>query len=194
MKTMLRFPSARFLTAGLLLTGVALTAHAGKPDRVEDGKHGKSHAKEKRHDDDHRRADRREDRRDDRRDDRREGVVLRQPTSPGVSVNIQIGGYFREPQRQAAYAYYEPRLRSGKCPPGLAKKHNGCMPPGQVKHWHRGQPLPREVVYYPVPAEVQVNLGVAPAGHKFVRVASDILLIAVGTGLVVDAIEDLGRL
>jgi Ni/Co efflux regulator RcnB len=35
---------------------------------------------------------------------------------------------------------------------------------------------------------------VPPEGHKFVRVASDILLIAIGTSLVVDAIEDLGRL
>ena len=25
------------------------------------------------------------------------------------------------------------------CPPGLAKKHNGCMPPGQAKKWARGQ-------------------------------------------------------
>ena len=26
----------------------------------------------------------------------------------------------------------------GGCPPGLAKKHNGCMPPGQAKRWGRG--------------------------------------------------------
>jgi Ni/Co efflux regulator RcnB len=39
-----------------------------------------------------------------------------------------------------------------------------------------------------------VKLGVPPAGHKYVRVAADILMIAVGTGLVVSAIEDLGRL
>src|SRR6185437_9895583 len=25
------------------------------------------------------------------------------------------------------------------CPPGLAKKHNGCMPPGQAKKLYRGQ-------------------------------------------------------
>lgn len=25
------------------------------------------------------------------------------------------------------------------CPPGLAKKHNGCMPPGQAKKWQRGE-------------------------------------------------------
>jgi hypothetical protein len=24
------------------------------------------------------------------------------------------------------------------CPPGLAKKHNGCMPPGHAKRWNRG--------------------------------------------------------
>jgi len=33
-----------------------------------------------------------------------------------------------------------------------------------------------------------------PAGHKYVRVAADILLIAVGTSMVVDAMTDLGRL
>jgi hypothetical protein len=28
---------------------------------------------------------------------------------------------------------------AGGCPPGLAKKHNGCMPPGQAKKFYRGQ-------------------------------------------------------
>ena len=108
------------------------------------------------------------------------------------TVTIQIGGYFNEPQRQATRAYYEPRVRSGKCPPGLAKKQNGCMPPGQARKWRRGEVLSPSIVYYPVPAAVQVQLGLPPSGHKFVRVATDILLIAVGTGMVIDAIEDLG--
>jgi hypothetical protein len=30
----------------------------------------------------------------------------------------------------------------GGCPPGLAKKHNGCMPPGQAKKLLRGQRFP----------------------------------------------------
>src|SRR5206468_10489657 len=30
----------------------------------------------------------------------------------------------------------------GGCPPGLAKKHNGCMPPGQAKKLYRGERLP----------------------------------------------------
>jgi len=36
--------------------------------------------------------------------------------------------------------------------------------------------------------------GAPPAGHRYVRVAADILLIAVGTAMVVDAIEDLGKM
>ena len=32
---------------------------------------------------------------------------------------------------------------TGSCPPGLAKKHNGCMPPGQVEKLYRvGQRFP----------------------------------------------------
>ena len=30
-------------------------------------------------------------------------------------------------------------INEGGCPPGLAKKHNGCMPPGQARKLNRGQ-------------------------------------------------------
>lgn len=110
----------------------------------------------------------------------------------GGDVNISIGAYFGGSQRTAAYDYYGPEFRAGHCPPGLAKKHNGCMPPGQAKQWALGRPLPSTVTYYAVPSVLVARLGPPPAGHRYVRVASDILLIAVGTGMVVDAIEDLG--
>ncbi len=120
-------------------------------------------------------------------------AAVQQGSSTNVSVQIQIGGYFAEPQRTAARSYYGPELRSGKCPPGLAKKGNGCQPPGQAKQWQLGQPLTSSVVYYPVPQAVTVRIGPPPAGHEYVRVAADILLIAIGTMLVIDAIEDLSR-
>jgi len=104
------------------------------------------------------------------------------------------GKYFDEHRHRVVRDYYVKEHRSGHCPPGLAKKNNGCMPPGQAKKWRTGRPLPRDVIYYDLPPRLVVELGVPPAGHKFVRVASDILLIAVGTGMVVDAIDDLGRL
>lgn len=166
----------RALILGLTL-GVALHgAHAAKPDWVEGGQNGKGHGQQVKGD----------------KPPKIKHAPVARVAAPTVS--IQIGGYFSEPQRQATRAYYGPRVRSGKCPPGLAKKQNGCMPPGQARKWHRGQSLPPSVVYYSVPSAVQVQLGLPPSGHKFVRVATDILLIAVGTGMVIDAIEDLGGL
>lgn len=112
--------------------------------------------------------------------------------SHGGDVNINIGAYFGSNQRQVVHDYYGSEFKSGHCPPGLAKKNNGCMPPGQAKKWAKGQPL--AVTYYPVPSTLVTRLGPPPAGYKYVRVASDILLIAIGTSMVVDAIEDLGGL
>ena len=110
------------------------------------------------------------------------------------NVNISIGAYFGGTQRQAVHDYYGPGVRAGHCPPGLAKKNNGCMPPGQAKKWAMGKPLPGDLRYYAVPATLVARLGPPPAGHKYVRVASDILLITIGTSMVVDAIQDLGGL
>ena len=102
-------------------------------------------------------------------------------------------GHFNEQHRTIVREYYVEQSRGGRCPPGLAKKRNGCMPPGQAKKWQIGRPLPREVIYYQVPQSLVVKIGPPPSGHRYVRVASDILLIAIGTGMVIDAIEDLGR-
>ena len=100
--------------------------------------------------------------------------------------------YFAERQRRHVQNYYSPRLRMGHCPPGLLKKGHGCLPPGQVRPWVLGQPLPRDLRRYPLPYELRYQLGRAPAGYEYVRVAGDILLITIGAALVVDAIEDLG--
>lgn len=101
-------------------------------------------------------------------------------------VSIRIGDH----ERVVVRDYYT----THRCPPGLRKKHNGCMPPGQAKQWAVGRPLPRNVIYHDLPPGLSVEIGVPPSGHRYVRVAADILLIAVGTGMVVDAIEDLGRM
>ncbi len=84
--------------------------------------------------------------------------------------------------------YYQ----GGHCPPGLAKK--GCIPPGQAKKWRRGHPLPSDVIFHELSHRMVRQLGRPPAGHRYVRVAHDILLIAVGTGMVVDAVYDLNNM
>jgi Ni/Co efflux regulator RcnB len=107
---------------------------------------------------------------------------------------VKAGAYFNDNHRSSVQTYYAKQGSGGKaCPPGLAKKNNGCMPPGQAKKWNVGQPLPKDVVVYSVPQQVIVHLPPQPPGYKYVRVASDILLIAVGTQMVVDGISGLMR-
>ena len=162
---------------GLLLAGLLASAFAmaEKPDGAGN-KNGKAEKHEKQG-------------KKDKKD--KQGKYDKQ--NPAV-VEVQQGRYFQDNQRTVVRTYYTEQYRVGRCPPGLAKKNNGCMPPGQARKWAVGQPLPREVVYYSVPAPVVVQLGAPPSGHRYVRVATDILLIAIGTGMVVDAINDLGRM
>jgi hypothetical protein len=103
--------------------------------------------------------------------------------------------HFSERHRIVVHDYYQEQFQSRqRCPPGLAKKRNGCLPPGQAKKWKYGKPLPQSVVFYDLPPQLVVQLPRAPEGYRYVRVAADILLIAVGTAIVIDAIEDLGRM
>jgi Ni/Co efflux regulator RcnB len=73
----------------------------------------------------------------------------------------------------------------------LAKKGSGCLPLGQAKNWKKGESLPANLTYLELPRSVVLTLSMPQQGYKNVRVASDILLIAIGTNMVMDAIEDL---
>ena len=101
--------------------------------------------------------------------------------------------HFHAEHRSAIHEYYASEFRGGHCPPGLRKKHNGCLPPGKARKWRMGQPLAAGIVTYELPPPLVVQIGLPPPGYRYVRVASDILLIAIGTRMVVDAIRDLGR-
>ena len=107
---------------------------------------------------------------------------------------VRQGEYFADRHRTVVRDYYHGQYSRGHCPPGLAKKNNGCMPPGQAKKWAVGAPLPRDIVYYEVPQPLVVKIGPPPSGYRYVRVASDILLIALGSRMVIDAVQDLGRI
>ena len=96
--------------------------------------------------------------------------------------------------RNTVYSYYRTEYGAGHCPPGLAKKNNGCLPPGQAKKmWAIGQPVPGGIYYEPLPPALLGRLSPAPAGYQYVRVASDVLMLAVGTRMVVASLADLSR-
>ncbi|MBN9516274.1 MAG: hypothetical protein J0H97_22915 [Alphaproteobacteria bacterium] len=116
-------------------------------------------------------------------------VVVPQGNAAPVNIVIQ------ERDRGAVYSYYRTEYATAGCPPGLAKKNNGCLPPGQAKKmWAMGQPLPAAVVFYPLPGVLLAQLSPAPSGYQYVRVANDILLMAIGTRLIAGAIADLSSL
>jgi Ni/Co efflux regulator RcnB len=51
--------------------------------------------------------------------------------------------------------------------------------------------MPRTVVYHEVSSPQIYNLAPPPRGHHYARVGSDILLLAIGTGLVVNALYNI---
>ncbi|MGJ0492014.1 hypothetical protein [Methylobacter sp.] len=158
------------IIVGLLATG---SVHADKPSSRSGGDHsGKNRQK-----------------------DKHERFVSQRPDRHGrAEGKTGRNDYFLDRHRTAVHDYYFQQPRSRHCPPGLVNKHNGCMPPGQVKKWQIGRQLPRDVIFYDLSPSLVRTLGPAPLGHRYVRVAADILLITIGTGMVVDAIQDLGRM
>jgi Ni/Co efflux regulator RcnB len=183
------------ITAIMVLTTIAILnanpAIADKPSKTGDGKHEKhqqngpqgkqeKHQKYKQQDNYH-------------KQNKQQGNYQKQSHQDKNKADFNGGGYFNDEHRTVINNYFANEYRTGRCPPGLAKKHNGCMPPGQAKKWAIGRPLPRDVVFYDLPQSVMANIGPPPAGYRLVRVASDILMINTGTGMVMDAINDLGR-
>lgn len=97
---------------------------------------------------------------------------------------------FTDNDRRAVRTYWIDTYGRGNCPPGLAKKHNGCLPPGQAKkRYVIGRPLSRTVVVERVPPVLVTRLGPVPSGYEYAMVDGDIVKLAVGTRLVVDAIQ-----
>lgn len=75
------------------------------------------------------------------------------------------------------------------CPPGLAKKGNGCLPPGQAKKLAVGQPLPPGAVYR-IPRHVRAELPPPPPGYRYAVVHNQVVLVS-RHDLVVDIIRTL---
>jgi Ni/Co efflux regulator RcnB len=96
--------------------------------------------------------------------------------------------------RNIVRTYYRTEYDAGRCPPGLAKKNNGCLPPGQAKKaWIIGQPLPPHIVYEPMPRALWTQLTPPPYGYEYVRVADDIVLMSTATRVIAGLLGNLGN-
>ena len=177
--TVLKTPSVAILTiiVALVLGLGAVPASATKPSSAGNGK------------------DKNAESRDQHDEDDKHGKANKHKTKhtkPKKPKHDRHGKHFRDQDQSAVRAYYDQELRNGKgCPPGLAKKGKGCMPPGQAKkQWSRGESLPDDVERHELPRKLLDALPLPPAGQGYVRVATDILLVGTDTGVVIDAIVD----
>lgn len=112
---------------------------------------------------------------------------------PGRDAPAQIVIIDRD--RSTVRTYYRTEYVAGNCPPGLAKRNNGCLPPGQAKKmWSVGHPLPPTIVYYPLPPVLYGQLTPPPPGYSYVRVDDDILMLATATRVIFGSLGNLGQL
>ena len=93
---------------------------------------------------------------------------------------------------------YGNRYGANNCPPGLAKKDNGCLPPGQAKRLFReGQRVPGGYNYYTdysrIPAQYRDQYNLDP-NNRYIYRDNSIYVVDPRTSLVERIIGSLGGL
>ncbi len=167
---------SRTVYAGLVvLLGAALALPASAENDKNKGGHGdKGHGNSGKHDNDNR------------------GQVIVAPNQVVVPYQQVV---IVDRDRNVVRTYYRTEFVAGRCPPGLAKKNNGCLPPGQANRvWVVGQPLPQEIVYYPMPPQLYTQLTPPPYGYEYVRVDDRVILMNKTSRLIAAILSDLGEL
>ena len=156
--------------ASLLMAGTVFAKNQGDDHEKGGNKHGQKH----------------EDEREKYEEKAEKNAEKRQRD------DIKQGTYFNDQQRTFARQHYTTTYQDGKrCPPGLAKKNNGCLPPGQVRNWAVGQRVPTNVTVYSVAQPVIRMLPPAPVGYRYARIGNDIVLIQQQNNVIVDIIQGL---
>jgi hypothetical protein len=109
---------------------------------------------------------------------------------PGNSASKGKGAKkFESSDRSAIQSYYRDEYsRGGNCPPGLAKKDNGCMPPGQARKWNVGSALPSDIYIEPLPSRLRSTLVAPMPGYDYGYVGGEVILFGVSDRIVVDFI------
>ena len=100
---------------------------------------------------------------------------------------------FKDEQAKAVAEFFTAQRGPGNCPTGMMARGERCESMGQ-RPWKPGEALPGTITPEDLPAALIQKLGLPPAGHRYVKVASDILLLSADRNVVVDAVLDMGGL
>lgn len=180
--------SRKLLTFSLLLgigivsaPSLALAKQTGHQERQEMYQHEYTYENRDRN------QNRHETRNDKRYEDRRNehGQNDNENYNRGTTEHHTAYARFDDQRRDRIRAYLRESYRSN-CPPGLAKKHNRCQPPGQAKRYVVGDFLPP--TYRPLPQGLLVEMGPPPPGTFYTMVDKDVLLVTEATRKILDAV------
>lgn len=113
-------------------------------------------------------------------------------SSPLPTLNMVVS----QRDRDAAFGYYRDEIAAGRCPAPLVRKGKECSAPPAptARAWKLDQPLPDSVKAEAPPAGLIAKLSPSPAGHQYLRVDTDILIVGLGTRNVAALVVDLSRL
>ena len=96
-----------------------------------------------------------------------------------------------ENDRAALVSYYRNDYANRTCPADLIATERGC----ETKPlWTVGEPLDPQATYEALPERLLAQLGPAPDGYRYIRVADHILLMVVGTRIIRADVLDLSDL
>ncbi|MCB1971771.1 MAG: hypothetical protein H6851_13835 [Geminicoccaceae bacterium] len=111
------------------------------------------------------------------------------PEMPGQAVTSGHG-VFDQAVRERVRGYYATEARGGHCPPGLARKNNGCLPPGQAgKRYEVGEILPADVRIGSLPRRLRDSLPPPPEDSYYGVVDGAIVRVGRATGKVLEAVD-----
>ena len=113
-------------------------------------------------------------------------------SSPLPTLNMVVS----QRDRDAAFGYYRDEIAAGRCPAPLVRKGKECSAPPAptARAWKLDQPLPDSVKADAPPPGLIAKLSPSPAGHQYLRVDTDILVVGLGTRNVAALVVDLSRL
>lgn len=107
-----------------------------------------------------------------------------------VPERIEPALRFTVRDREVFQAWAVDEYGKGKCPSGLVKKESDCLPRGLPgKRYKIGQPLPGAIVPAPVPLDLARRLGTPAIGYRYGMIDGDLVKLATGTGVAIDAID-----
>lgn len=115
------------------------------------------------------------------------------PGTPAPPRPPEVGKHFSPALRGAVREHFTANRGNSPCPPGVILKSGRCEAPISERAWKLGQPLPGGQSPKELVATLQEKMGPAPAGHRYVQLDADLLLINNDTRVVVDAVLDLGQ-